>query len=122
MDLVYIAFGLIFSVFGVLFAYGKVLPYLKAWQNMSEEEKAQIRIEPLCRNIGIMIVLSGLIFFFRGMIPGFSHSLFIALIVAWLVGAGFDCYWIEKSARYEVGHEGKAITNSRIGSDRRKDL
>lgn len=125
MDFVYIVFGLFFTIFGLMFSYGKILPYLKAWQNMSEKEKAGIKVNLLCMNIGLMIILAGLIFFFRGLIPGFSQTLFISLIVVWFIASGLDCYWIEKSAHYETAPEFRRTDKNakrHIGTSRRKDL
>ena len=91
---------------------------------MSEKEKAGIRIDLLCMNIGVMIVLAGLIFFFRGLIPGFSQTLFLSLIVVWFIASGLDCYWIERSARYQTNpatRKTEGHIRRQIGSSRRKD-
>lgn len=101
MDFTSIVFGLLFTAAGALFAMGKLHERIAAWKNMPEEEKAGIRIVPLCRNIGEMIGLSGLIFLAKGFWPGFSNHWFVAAMIAWLVVAGFDLYYIEKSHKYE---------------------
>ena len=101
MDITSIFFGILFTVVGTLFACGKLHGRIAAWKNMPEEEKARIRIVPLCRNIGEMIGLSGLIFLIKGFWPGFGDHWFVAAMVAWLVVAGLDIYYIEKTHKYE---------------------
>ena len=101
MDLTGIIFGTMFTVIGFLFAIGKLHPYIAAWKNMSPEEKAKIDILPLCRNIGEMILLSGVIFLLKGFFPAFQDHWFTAAMIAWLLVAGLDVYFIGKSGRYQ---------------------
>ena len=103
MDIVSIIFGLAFCVAGALFAAGRLHIYLQAWKRMSPEEKEQIRIGPLSRNIGEMIGLAGIIFLINGLWPGFQDHWFAGAMVAWLVISGIDLWVIEKSHRYEKG-------------------
>ena len=100
MNAVCILFGTLFSAAGVLFATGKLHRYLAAWKQMPQEEKEKIRIEPLCRNIGEVIALSGVIFLMKGFWPGFQDHWFVGAMIAWLIVAGFDVFYIEKSNRY----------------------
>ena len=101
MDFSAIFFGLLFTVGGALFAAGKVHPYLSAWKNMPPEEQEQIQIEPLCRNIGEIILLSGIIFLLDGLWPPFRNHWFTGAMIAWLLVAGADVYFISKSSRYK---------------------
>lgn len=96
-----IIFGLIFLITGFLFALGKLHVHLKAWKMMPDDEKNKIRIKELCRNLGEVIMLSGIIFLINGFVPeGKSHWFLIAMI-AWLVVAGVDLLYIQKSKKYE---------------------
>ena len=101
MDLTGIVFGVLFSAVGLLFAAGKLHPYLSAWKRMPPEEKQTIRIEPLCRNIGEVILLSGIIFLMEGLFPDFQKNWFTWCMIAWLIVAGLDVYFICKSDRYK---------------------
>lgn len=67
---------------------------------MPQSEKEKIKIIPLCRNIGEVIALSGIIFLLKGLWPGFENHWFVAAMIAWLVIAGFDVWYIGKSNRY----------------------
>ena len=51
MDFTCILFGLLFSIYGILFSTGKIHVHLSAWKNMPEEEKQKIIIGALCLNI-----------------------------------------------------------------------
>ena len=96
-----IIFGLIFLVVGFMFFMGKLHIHLKAWKNMPEDEKNKIRIKELCRNLGEVIMLSGIIFLLNGFIPSAKNHWFTIAIIAWLLVAGLDLLYIHKSKRYE---------------------
>ena len=96
-----VLFGLLFLAAGGLFAAGKLHGHIAAWRDMPPQEKARIRIRPLCRNIGEMIALSGLVFLLGGLWPGFRDRWFVLAMIGWLVAAGADLYYIERSHRYE---------------------
>lgn len=67
---------------------------------MPPEEKEKIKILPLCRNIGEVIALNGLIFLLKGLWTGFEDQWFVAVMIAWFIVAGFDLWYIGKSDRY----------------------
>ena len=100
MNIVCVLYGILFSGAGVLFATGKLHGYISAWKQMPEDEKEKIRIEPLCRNIGEVIGLSGILFLLKGLCPGFQDHWFAGAMIAWLIVAGFDVFYIERSNRY----------------------
>lgn len=100
MNFTCIFFGVIFTVAGIAFACGKIHIHMAAWKSMPPEEKDKIKIEPLCRNIGEIIALSGIIFLLKGFWSGFTEHWFVAAMIAWLVIAGFDVWHIGKSDRY----------------------
>lgn len=93
-------FGLIFIAAGILFACGKVHIHLAAWKQMPESEKEKIRIRPLCLNIGEIIMLNGVIFLLKGLLVGFTSNWFTIAMVAWMVVAGFDAWYISKSNKF----------------------
>lgn len=64
------------------------------------KKKEKIAIVPLCRNIGEIIALNGIIFLLKGLWAGFSDHWFVGAMVAWMIIAGFDVWYIEKSQRY----------------------
>ena len=70
MDFTCIFFGILFTLAGFWLAFGKV------------------------------IALNGIIFLMKGFLPGFSNHWFVFAIIAWLIVAGFDVWYIEKSVRY----------------------
>ena len=74
--------------------------HFSSWKNMPQEEKEKIKIVPLCRNIGEVIALNGLIFLLKGLWTGFENHWFVTAMVAWFIVAGFDLWYIEKSDRY----------------------
>ena len=67
---------------------------------MPQEEKEKIKIIPLCRNIGEVIMLNGIIFLIKGFWAGFSNHGFVGAMIAWLIVAGLDIWCIGKSDRY----------------------
>ena len=101
MDYTCIFFGILFTVTGILFFAGKLHNHIHAWKNMPEEEKKKVRIVPLYRNIGEIIGLSGVIFLVKGFWPGFKNHWFTVSMVAWLIIAGLDFWYIQKSSRYQ---------------------
>lgn len=100
MNLTCIFFGVIFMIAGFMFACGKVHIHLSSWKNMPQEEKEKIKIVPLCRNIGEVIALNGLIFLMKGLWSEFENHWFVVVMIVWFIMAGFDLWYIEKSARY----------------------
>ncbi len=100
MDYTCIVLGTVFCIAGIAFACGKAHIHLAAWQAMSEEEKAQVKIGPLCHNIGNIIALSGIIFLLKGLWPAIFNQWFMYAIIIWLILAGFDVWYIGWSKRY----------------------
>ncbi len=94
-------FGILFLGAGIAFFTGKAHVHMKAWKRMPEEEKAGIRIVPLCRNIGMVIGLAGLVFLASGISASFKSNFFTWGMIAWMVICGADLIFIEKSGRYK---------------------
>ncbi len=103
MDFTCVFFGIIFTIAGIIFAFSKMYTRLNGWKYISQEEKEKIDIEPLCKNIGGMITLNGVIFLIKGFVEGFGNSVFVWAMIAWLVIAGLDVWYISKSKRYIKG-------------------
>lgn len=101
MDFVCVFFGVLFIITGFVFFFGKAHIHLSAWKNMPQEEKDKIKIIPLCRNIGEVIILSGIIFLMKVLSSDFSSHWFMGSMVAWLIVAGLDVWYITKSERYK---------------------
>jgi uncharacterized membrane protein SirB2 len=100
MNLTSVLLGILIIAAGCLFAFGKGHIYLTAWKTMPQEEKRKIKIQPLCRNIGTMIVLSGMMFLLKGVWSGFDNQWFVVSMIAWFILAGFDVWYITKGNRY----------------------
>ena len=49
MDFTCIFFGILFTLAGLCFAFGKGYLHLSLWKNMPQKEKDKLRIIPLCR-------------------------------------------------------------------------
>lgn len=96
-----ILFGILFLGAGILFALGKIHTHIAAWKQMSEMEREAIDIIPLCRNIGGMIALCGLIFLLSGISSAVLEHAFVWLMILWLLAAGFDVYYIGRDGRYK---------------------
>ena len=101
MNITSIIFGILFIVFGLLFGFGKLYTHISVWKNMPQEEKEKIDIVPLCRNIGEVILLSGIIFLLKGLCPSFTNHWFRGVMLAWLIVAILDILYISKSKRYK---------------------
>ena len=102
MYLTYVCFGVLFLGAGLLFAAGKLHLHLTAWKQMTPEEKRDIRIRPLCRNIGGMIALCGLLFLLAGLWPAFRVHGFVWAMLLWMAAAAVDFYRIGKSPHYSI--------------------
>ena len=101
MDPVTVVLGALFLTAGILFGAGRLLGHIPAWRAMPPDEKAKIRIGPLCRNIGAVIGLSGLLFLMNGICPAFRGRGFSVAMILWVIAAAADVLWIGKSRRYQ---------------------
>ena len=100
MNITCICFGILFIAVGAFFFFGKGHTHLAAWKNTPDAEKEKVNILPLCRNIGCMIALCGMIFLVSGLWIAFKEAAFVWSMVIWLVLSGVDVYFIGKSKRY----------------------
>ena len=97
-----VVFGILFIIGGLLFAAGAIHTKLSVWKQMPQDEKDKINIVPLCRNIGEMIILSGILFLVDGVWPAFQEHWFTVSMIAWLIVAGLDVWFISRSSRYKL--------------------
>ena len=111
MKLASVFFGILFASGGIFFAMGKLHVHMKVWKSMTEEEKQKIDIRQLCVNIGEMITLSGILFIFNGLWPEFSEHWFSMAMIAWLIVAGADVVYIQKSRRFQQNQDSAAREN-----------
>lgn len=100
MKLACLLFGIVFVAIGILFAMGKIHPHLSFYQKMTPAEKESIRIVSLCRNIGGVIALAGILLLLKGTLKFFTDPYFLFAVILWLIFAGGDAYWISKSGRF----------------------
>lgn len=100
MNITCICFGLLFIAAGCVFFAGKGHIHLSTWKYMPDKEKENIKIIPLCHNIGSMISLCGFVFVLSGLWSSFKEYGFVWSMIIWLLLAGVDVYFIGKSKRY----------------------
>ena len=81
MEYIYAFLGVLFIIAGLAFFFGRTHIQLFAWENMPEQGRG--RIMPLCRCMGEVIVLSGLIFLMKGLWAGFWEHWLAGSIAAW---------------------------------------
>lgn len=94
-------FGILFLACAVAFFNGYALRWIKGWQSLPQAEQEQIRILPLCRNIGGMLALAAAAFFAAGLSPAFREGGFRWAMIGWLILSGLDVWFIGKSGRYQ---------------------
>ena len=92
MDFTCIFFGFLFTFAGLWFAFGKGYLHLSLWKNMPQKEKDKLRIVPLCRNIGGIITLNGIIFLVKGFLPLFSNHWFVSAMIESSPDSCVKCY------------------------------
>lgn len=102
MNGTFLALGALFAAAGAFVYTGRALKHLAAWNAMSPQEQRRIRAGALCRNAGTVIAASGLLFLIGGVWPLFRERAFIWCILIWLVLAGADVCWMERSGRYRT--------------------
>lgn len=100
MNITCVAFGVVFLIMGILFFMGKAHEHIEGYRKMPDEEKVNIKIEPLCKNIGIVIGLAGIGFLVAGLFTVFANKVFIWYMIAWFIGTGLDVRYISKSSRF----------------------
>ncbi len=93
--------GAVIIILGIITFIGKFHILFSDWKRMTGEEKQKIKIKPLCRNLGVMIALCGVIVLVGGLSNFFLEKMFAYFILSWFVLAAVDAWWISKSSRYK---------------------
>lgn len=91
-----VIFGILFLAAGILFALGFLHVHMAAWKAMTEEERNAARIKPICRNVGAMIALCGIIFLVSGLSKTFMDRAFSWSMTGWILLSCLDLYHINK--------------------------
>lgn len=68
---------------------------------MSQSEKEQNQNQTPLPKHREVIALNGIIFLLKGFWSAFGDHWFVGAMIAWLVVAGFDVWYIGKSKRYQ---------------------
>lgn len=100
-----IVFGAAFLVLGILFYVGKAMFLIPGWTQMTKQEKVEIRIVPLCKNVGSLIALSGIILLCGAAFPGFMETGLRWAMIGWLVLCVLNLLFISRSGRYTANPE-----------------
>lgn len=98
MEYIYVFLGVLFIIAGpCVFLRKDAHPALCVGKHAGG--RGGDRIMPLCRCMGEVIVLSGLIFLMKGLWAGFSEHWLAGSIAAWLTVAGLDVWYTAGSRR-----------------------
>lgn len=111
LNMTCLVFGALFLATGLVLFFGKGYTRLSVWKKMSDEERGAIRILPLCRNLGLMIGLCGLLFAAAGLSDAFKARAFTFCIIGWFGLCCADIVFIEKSRRYKNDPQAKLPDN-----------
>lgn len=93
MNVTSIFFGILFITIGVLFACKKGYFFTNT-VNIADED-----LTYLCRNVGEIIVLNGIIFLLKGVCPGFNNHWFTGCMIAWFIIAGLDVWYLRRDLK-----------------------
>lgn len=103
MRLFCILLGITFMLVGAVFWKGKGIEWIKAWQQMEENEKQKINKQALEKNVAWVFVSAGVIFGLAGISAYFKEHFWMYSMIGWLILTGVNVYDIEKSDRYTMG-------------------
>ena len=92
--------AIIMIVIGSVFFTGKAASYIKGYQMTPEDEKKNIDIKALCRNISAMFFIAAAIFALAGFSELFRTAYFRWAMVGWLVLGCADVLYLNKSKRF----------------------
>ena len=88
------------TIIGIAFFTGRATSYIKAYQTMPDEEKRNINIKPLCRNLSMMFFIAAVIFGIGGFSEFFRLTYLKWTMVGWLILGCADVLFISKSKRF----------------------
>lgn len=94
MNLHCIVFGIMFTLVGVFFLFGKGINHMKGFDDIPEEERKEIDLQKLGRLVARVFLSAGLIFGVAGLNQEFLHSAFKWFMIAWFVLTGITVYFL----------------------------
>ena len=97
MNITCLVFALLFLVCSFIFFGGRGDLFIPNWKKLSDKEKEEIPLHELSLNMGIVLSICAIILLASGLFEGFRDHFFAIAMVIWLIGAGVDVYFIEKS-------------------------
>jgi len=92
--------AVVMLVVGIGFFTGKAVSYIKSYQDMEENEKNNIKIEALCKNISLLFFIAAVIFAAAGFSEVFRQDYFRWFMVGWFALGAADVVYIGKSRRF----------------------
>jgi hypothetical protein len=92
--------SVVMTVIGVGFFTGMAVNFIKDYQNMEKEEKQNIKIGVLCKNISLMFFIVSVIFAIAGFSEVFRHDYFKWVMLGWFALSSADVIYISKSKRF----------------------
>lgn len=93
-------FSAIMLIAGLVFFTGKGAPYIKGYTSMTEDEKKNIDIKALCRNLGVVLMLLAAVLAAAGYSEPFRLNGLRWAMIGWMVLCCADVLYINKSKRY----------------------
>lgn len=70
---------------------------------MTPNERSKVNIKPLCRNVGGVISLAGIILIVAGLWEFFLSEVFLWAMIAWIVVVIFDFAFLMKNKSFQGG-------------------
>ena len=95
-------FAIIMLIVGITFFTGKALEYIKDFQATPEEEKKNINIKALCKNVSIMFFIAAAFLGAAGYSETFRLLYLKWMMVGWMILCCADVLYINKSKRYKT--------------------
>ena len=96
MNITCFIFAVVFLICAIMFLTGKGYLFIANWKKLSQEEKNEIPLKELSKNISILLFCCSILFFIAGFFSNFREHYFGIFMIIWLVAAGVDVYFIGK--------------------------
>lgn len=96
------AASIIALAFAVVFFTGRGASYVKGYTQLSDDEKQNIRIGALCRNMGVMFLITALFFAVTAYSETFRTNYFRYVMIIWMALCWADVLYVNKSKRYTI--------------------
>jgi len=85
---------------GIFFLMGRVASHIKGYQSMPEDEKKNVNIKALCRNLSVILFIAATIFMVAEFSEAFRQDYLKWAMLGWLALGCADVLFINKSGRY----------------------